>query len=117
MPSSGGYTFLVSYSSVVCVSSGCGLWFARCSHLLRNSAAGGYTHQNCVRVVPPEDGQVMPKHVEALSFNKLKVNVKCIKLVRVVKLYRDARSAKHSIAVVVCTARLREAEATSNVTT
>jgi hypothetical protein len=36
--------------------------------------------------MPPEDGQVMPKHVEALRFNKVKVNVKCIKLVSVIKL-------------------------------
>jgi hypothetical protein len=41
IPSSGGYTFLVSYSSFVCVSGGCGLWFARCSQLLRNAAAAG----------------------------------------------------------------------------
>jgi hypothetical protein len=45
-----------------------------------------YTHQNCVRVVPPEDGQVMPEKVEALSFNKVKVIVNCIKLVLVIKL-------------------------------
>jgi hypothetical protein len=31
-----------------------------------------------------------------LSFNKVKVIVKCIKLVRVIKLYDDARSTKDS---------------------
>jgi hypothetical protein len=36
-----------------------------------------------------------PKHVEALSFNKVKLIVKCIKLVRVIELYHDARSTKH----------------------
>jgi hypothetical protein len=59
------------------------------------SITARYTHQNCVRVVTPEDGQVMPETCEALSFNKVKVNVKCIKLVRVIKLYHDARSTKH----------------------
>jgi hypothetical protein len=33
--------------------------------------------------------------VEALNFNKVKLNMKRIKLVRVIKLYRDARSTKH----------------------
>jgi hypothetical protein len=33
---SGGNTFLVSYSSFVCVSGGCGLWFAWCGQLLWN---------------------------------------------------------------------------------
>jgi hypothetical protein len=37
--------------------------------------------------VPPEDGQVMTETVEALSFNKVKLNVNCTKLVRVVKPY------------------------------
>jgi hypothetical protein len=54
-----------------------------------------HTHQNCVGVMPPEDGQVMPEHVEALSFNKVKVIEKCVTLMRVVKLYHDARSTKH----------------------
>jgi hypothetical protein len=40
--------------------------------------------------VPPEDGKVMLKHVEALSFNKVQVIMKCIKLVRFIKLYHDA---------------------------
>jgi hypothetical protein len=35
-------------------------------------------------------GKWCPKHVEALSFNNVKVNVKCIKLVHVIKLYHDA---------------------------
>jgi hypothetical protein len=38
-----------------------------------------------------------PKYVEALSFNKAKVIVKCNKLVHVIKLYRDARSTKYYI--------------------
>jgi hypothetical protein len=42
-----------------------------------------YTRQNCVGVVPPEDGQVMSE-TEALSFNKVDVIV-CIKLVPVIK--------------------------------
>jgi hypothetical protein len=40
-------------------------------------------------------GKRCPKHVEVLSFNKVKVIVKCMKLVRVIKLYHDARSTKH----------------------
>jgi hypothetical protein len=41
--------------------------------------------------VPPEDGQVMSETRRGiLSFNKVKVIMKCIKLVRVIKLYRDA---------------------------
>jgi hypothetical protein len=27
-----------------------------------------YTHQNCVRVVPPEDGQVMPETCRGFEF-------------------------------------------------
>jgi hypothetical protein len=47
-----------------------------------------YTHQSCVRAVPPEDGQVVPETCQGFEFNtrKLKVIVKCIKLVRVIKL-------------------------------
>jgi hypothetical protein len=59
-----------------------------------------YTHQNCVRVVPPEGGKggkCCPKHVEVLRFNKVKVIVNCINLVCVVKLYHDARSTKRYI--------------------
>jgi hypothetical protein len=42
------YTFLVSHSSIVCASGGCGLWFARCGQLLWNatpwhSTAVGHT--------------------------------------------------------------------------
>jgi hypothetical protein len=42
-------------------------------------------------------GKWCPKHVEALSFNKVEVIVKCIKLVHVIKLYHNARSAKQNV--------------------
>jgi hypothetical protein len=51
------------------------------------SITARYSHQRCVRVVSPEDGQLGPKHVEALTFNKVKVTVKCIKLVHVTNFY------------------------------
>jgi hypothetical protein len=38
------------------------------------------SHQTCVCVVPPEDGQKCPKHVETVNLNKVKSEV-CIKLV------------------------------------
>jgi hypothetical protein len=37
LPCSGVYTFLVSYSSIVCASGGCGLCFARCGLSPRNA--------------------------------------------------------------------------------
>jgi hypothetical protein len=48
----------------------------RCVFGLRISTTAHNSHQFCVRVVPPEDGQVMPKHVEKLNINKVKVKVK-----------------------------------------
>jgi hypothetical protein len=32
------------------------------------SITARYTHQNCVRVVPPEDGQVMPETCRGVEF-------------------------------------------------
>jgi hypothetical protein len=32
------------------------------------SITARYTHQNCVRVVPPEDGQVMPETCRGFEF-------------------------------------------------
>jgi hypothetical protein len=44
-------------------------------------------------------GKWWPKHVEALSFNKVNVIVKYIKLLCAIKLLHDARSTKHKIEV------------------
>jgi hypothetical protein len=44
LPSSGGYTFLVSCSSIVCASGGCGLWFARCGQPSWNAHSTAASH-------------------------------------------------------------------------
>jgi hypothetical protein len=46
LPSSGGYTCLISYSSIVCASGGCGLWFVRCCQLATDNT--GVAYKACV---------------------------------------------------------------------
>jgi hypothetical protein len=60
------------------------------------SVSAHNSHQPCVCVVPPEDGQVMPETCRDVNLNKVKSEV-CIKLVLLITKLRhdDTRSTKH----------------------